>query len=109
MNLKTETLELLKDNNKTLDDIKEYYINYTEHRDENGKFYYNYKHTEFYGDGNSFDISKLDFEYDDSYGTQEVHGFISFTDDTWLEREEYDGSEWWDFKECPKIEWYTKE
>ena len=109
MNLKTETLNMLNDNNKSVKDIKEFYIAYTSHKDENGNFKWNYKQTEIYGDINSFDIAKLDFEYDNGYGSQEIEGFISFADNTWLEREEYDGSEWWNFKECPKIEWYTKE
>lgn len=54
-------------------------------------------------------MPELDFEYNAGYGSQEIEGFISFTDDTWLEREEYDGSEWWDFKQCPKLEDFIKE
>lgn len=39
--------------------------------------------------------------YDSGYGTQYVCGFVVFTDGTWIERAEYDGSEWWDNKRCP--------
>lgn len=46
----------------------------------------------------------LNFNYDNSYGTQHVYGCIVFTDNTWLSREEYDGSEWWEYNKCPKWE-----
>lgn len=37
--------------------------------------------------------------YYDGYGATEIneHLKIIFTDDSWLERREYDGSEWWEF------------
>ena len=40
----------------------------------------------------------LDFEYDDGFGMQELFGYIWYTDGTWSERVEYDGSEWWKYK-----------
>lgn len=41
-----------------------------------------------------------DFEYDDGYGSAEIPQdlVILFTDNTWLERFEYDGSECWEYK-----------
>lgn len=43
-----------------------------------------------------------DREYDSSYGTNEVYReLLVVGDDWWLERGEYDGSEWWDFKTLP--------
>lgn len=45
----------------------------------------------------------LDFEYDNGYGGQELFGNIWYTDGTWSERGEYDGSEWWEYKACPPI------
>jgi hypothetical protein len=48
-------------------------------------------------------ISKLDFMYDSGYGGQEVFGTIWYLDGTWSERREYDGSEWWQYNECPEI------
>lgn len=48
-------------------------------------------------------LSMLDFDYDNGYGGQEVSGFIWYEDGTWSERGEYDGSEWWEYKECPDI------
>lgn len=42
-------------------------------------------------------------DYDSGYGSQEWEGWVSFTDNTWIERSEYDGSEWWSHKSCPKL------
>ena len=43
----------------------------------------------------------LDFEYNNGYGGQELFGYIWYTDGTWSERGEYDGSEWWEYKKSP--------
>ena len=48
-------------------------------------------------------LENLNFEYDDGYGGQELFGTVWFTDDTWAEREEYDGSEWWVIRQEPTI------
>jgi hypothetical protein len=48
-------------------------------------------------------LDQMDFEYDNGYGTQELFGTLWLTDGTWLERAEYDGSEWWSHKFVPKI------
>lgn len=48
-------------------------------------------------------VSSINFEYDDGYGAQELFGTIWYEDGTWSEREEYDGSEWWEYKSCPEI------
>lgn len=48
-------------------------------------------------------LPHLDFEYDSGYGGQELFGNIWYTDGTWSERGEYDGSEWWEHKERPPI------
>lgn len=43
-----------------------------------------------------------DIEYDNSYGNAEVNERLLIVGDTWwLERAEYDGSEWWEFKQQP--------
>ena len=42
-------------------------------------------------------------DYDCGFGRQHIHGIIWLMDGTWLEREEYDGSEWWRHLECPSI------
>ena len=48
-------------------------------------------------------MDKLDFEYDNGYGGQELFGTVWLEDDTWLERWEYDGSEGWEHKKLPQI------
>ena len=64
--------------------------------------YYEDERKCFYG---TFDevVPLLDFEYDSGYGGQELYGNIWYTDGTWSERGEYDGSEWWEHKICPPI------
>lgn len=48
-------------------------------------------------------LSELDFTYDAGYGGQELFGYVWFQDGSWLERGEYDGSEWWAYKKTPVI------
>lgn len=51
-------------------------------------------------------FNQLDFEYDNGYGTQELYGIVWLEDEAWLERGEYDGSEWWSYEKCPEIKEY---
>lgn len=48
-------------------------------------------------------IKKLDVEYDDGYGGQELFGTIWLKDGSWMDRGEYDGSEWWNHQVVPEI------
>ena len=49
-------------------------------------------------------LAKLDFKYDSGYGMQEVDGTVWLIEEgAWLERGEYDGSEWWVYKVCPAV------
>ena len=48
-------------------------------------------------------LPKLDFEYDNGYGSQELDGTVWYSDGTWSDRGEYDGSEWWDYRKCPPL------
>ena len=48
-------------------------------------------------------LDKLDFEYDDGYGSQKLFGIVWFTTNVWAERGEYDGSEWWEIIQEPTI------
>jgi len=51
-------------------------------------------------------MQKLDFEYDAGYGWQVLDGIVWLDNGSWLERGEYDGSEWWAHRETPKVpEW----
>lgn len=98
-NLYVETLYILKEYGKTIDDIKFIgIIAYT-----NGKAnYYQINIKDF------FEIAKKIYYYA-GYGGAEINqNLIIVGDYWWLEREEYDGSEWWEFRTMPKIEQYTK-
>lgn len=84
MNLYEETIKALSNNGKTLDDVVAIC-------------------------GSEFQITKEDFvrlaqtEYDNGYGAPEVaQDLLVIGADFWLERQEYDGSEWWEFKQAPK-------
>ena len=48
-------------------------------------------------------LSDIDFEYDAGYGGQNLFGTIWYSDGTWSDRGEYDGSEWWVYNHCPNI------
>lgn len=42
------------------------------------------------------------FDYNDGYGGQEINDDLMVVGkDWWLERHEYDGAEWWEFKKLP--------
>lgn len=49
-------------------------------------------------------LDNLNFDYNNGYGGQQLYGYIWYEDGTWSERGEYDGSEWWEHRRCPKIE-----
>lgn len=46
-----------------------------------------------------------DRNYDNGFGGAEVYEslIIVFNDGSWMERGQYDGSEWWEFKKTPDI------
>lgn len=48
-------------------------------------------------------LDNLDFKYDSGFGGQSLYGNVWFADGTWLERGEYDGAEWWEYKATPAI------
>ena len=88
MNLWKETLDVLTEHGKTFDDVVAIR-------------------------GHLFRITKDDFrryanaEYYEGFGAQEVApDLLVIGTDFWLERHEYDGSEWWEFKEMPKYDSY---
>ena len=97
-NLLKETIEILNENGKTESDVlwvgrgfgtlnmKEYKTTWEDFKE------------------------KADFEYDDGYGGNEIPmDLIIVGKDFWLERHEYDGSEWWEFKTMPKEPGVTSE
>lgn len=54
---------------------------------------------------NDFERKFSNVEYDDGYGWPELAQdlVVIFNDKSWLEREEYDGAEWWEYKKCPVL------
>ena len=48
-------------------------------------------------------LNDLNFEYYAGFGGQELYGTVWFKDNTWAERGEYDGSEWWEVHSLPDI------
>lgn len=83
-NLLQETLYELKKQNLTVDDIC------------------------FVSDGkvscdwDTFACDVKDYNYDSGFGDNEVNMYLKVVGaDWWLERYEYDGSEWWEFKKLP--------
>jgi len=83
MNLLKETTEILTAADKTFDDVR---------------FVQTSKQI-----GTVFDFVKIsDFDYDNRYGGNVINGSLKIVGDNWwLERGEYDGSEWWEFKTLP--------
>ena len=48
-------------------------------------------------------LASINFNYNNSYGTQYLQGTLWFSDGTWADRREYDGSEWWEHNERPPL------
>jgi len=48
-------------------------------------------------------MNALDFDYDNGYGSQELHGIIWLSNGNWMTRWEYDGSEGWEYNSLPEI------
>lgn len=46
---------------------------------------------------------EIDFDYDNGFGVQELYGLILF-EDSYSDRGEYDGSEWWENHKMPTVE-----
>ena len=51
------------------------------------------------------DLDNIDVVYDNGFGSQHLFGYVLFSDNTWLSRETYDGSEWWIHNIPPTIEY----
>lgn len=49
------------------------------------------------------ELNKLDFEYNDGFGEQELFGTVLLSDGSWLERDEYDGAENWLWMTAPTL------
>lgn len=79
-----ETIEILNDNGKSPTDVE--WV---------GKYdgYYTWE---------EFENQAKDIRYNPSWGHLEINmSLVVVGKDFWLERHEYDGSEWWEFKTLP--------
>lgn len=87
-NLYEETLDILKENGKTEKDVVWF-----------GHVFSDYDNWEY-----SRDKFKelLNYEYDEGFGLAEVDEYLYVVGDNWwLERHQYDGLEWWEYKTLP--------
>ena len=83
-NLLQETLELMESNGKKETDVI---------------WVGNYTHKTTWENFKKF----ADVDYEEGYGSAKVaQDLLIVGDNWWLERGEYDGSEWWEFKQPPK-------
>lgn len=48
-------------------------------------------------------LASIDFNYDSGFGGQELFGVILF-EDSFSDRGEYDGSEWWENHKMPTVQ-----
>lgn len=84
MNFLQETKEILRNHELTLKDIK-------------------FVQTEKGSISIKQFVDLANIEYDPSFGSPEIVLSLRVVGkDWWLERHEYDGSEWWEFKKKPK-------
>lgn len=96
VNLLNETIEIIEDYGKTTNEIKFVKAGWYE-RTEKGRVY-----CEYYMTWDDF-VAQSNREYDDGYGGTEIKDNLQIVGKNWwLERHEYDGSEWWEFKSLPK-------
>lgn len=102
INFLKETIEKLNENGKSESDVL--WVG-------RGIYYgfYNQTNEEYKSTWEDFK-TKADFDYDDGYGGNVIAmDLIVVGKDFWLERHEYDGSEWWEFKTMPKEPEETRE
>lgn len=100
-NLLKETIEDLNENNKKSTDVL--WV---------GRDYYDFKNKKRVTYKTTWDefCMKANFEYDAGFGSAKIpEDLIVVGKDFWLERHEYDGSEWWEFKAMPEEPTETRE
>lgn len=91
INLLEETIQCLNENGKSENDVL--WIGFGYDKDENPLYKTTWE-----------DFSEnANFDYDNGYGGAKIpDDLIIVGKDFWLERHEYDGAEWWEFKTMPK-------
>ena len=100
-NLLNETIEVLKTNGKQETDVL--WV---------GRNYYSWTENKNVAYKSTWDdfCLKANFYYDNGYGGNEIPmDLIVVGKDFWLERQDYDGYEWWEFKTLPTEPEETRE
>lgn len=106
INFYDETYKAIVNSNHTIDDIDFFSMVI-----DNKEYPYNIWKSTVVMDNRqevqfSFDDFKrnANFYYDNGYGTEIINLSLKiiFKDGTFMERREYDGSEWWEFVQIPK-------
>jgi hypothetical protein len=104
MNAKLELLDKLNEMNKTIENVLainiKFYIGYDI---VDGK-YVDFELIKINVIGNKNVINNLDVEYYAGFGSQQLRGVVLLDNNDWLERQQYDGSEWWEYRKCPTVE-----
>jgi hypothetical protein len=92
MNLLAETLEALRKNGKSPADVCFVQTGRADSAEPRRQL------------GGWADFERVaNIEYDDGLGVNYIDSTLVIVgDDWWLERDEYDGSEWWEYKTHPK-------
>lgn len=107
-NLLQETIEILKEHNKSENDIL--WVGRIEVQCVSD--YYDSQDVRCPTVKNTWEWfkSKANFEYDNGYGGAEIPlSLVVVGEDFWLERHEYDGAEWWEYKRMPTEPLETKD
>jgi hypothetical protein len=90
INLMEETLSVLTRYNKSTLDVN--FVIWKE----------NYKNNFKYCTFSEFLVKAKDINYDNGHTTEIINNYIKIVGDTWwLERSNYDGAEWWEYKTIP--------
>ncbi len=101
VNAKQELLDCLSGNQLSIHDIKCGFV-------KNKVNLFSLKPNSNFKNLNIF-LEELNFNYDSGYGSQNLEGLIWLNNGGWLERSEYDGSEWWEYKILPIIPNFLKD
>ena len=97
-NLLEETINIMNENGYSEADVSFCELSDKSWNRKDKKWEYSYQNF-------SFETFKklADFEYNCDFGGENINLSLKivFNDKSWLERGEYDGSEWWELRKCP--------
>jgi len=94
LNAKAELLDVININNLKIIAAE---LSFDAFDNSNGFVLYKHYNEKEYQEFLNF----LDRDYNNGYGGQELFGTVWCDEGSWLERGEYDGSEWWNIHKYP--------